>query len=86
MPANVIAALPKDLKPPIEAHRRLTASSRNALILWEMVARETLQQIEYDFLAIRVLYFLVFLLSPKRHLLTKRCKIRRFALENDWLR
>ena len=25
MPANVMAALPKDLKPPIEAHRRLIA-------------------------------------------------------------
>ncbi len=25
MPANVMAALPNDLKPPIEAHRRLTA-------------------------------------------------------------
>jgi hypothetical protein len=30
--------------------------------------------------------FLNFLLSSTRHLLTKRFKFRRFALENDWLR
>jgi hypothetical protein len=44
---------------------------------------ETLQPMEYDFLAIRVLFFLNSFLSPKRHLLTKCLKLRRFALEND---
>jgi hypothetical protein len=51
-----------------------------------MLDRETLQQIEYDFLAIRILFLLNFLLSPKRHLLTKPSKLRRFSLENDRLR
>jgi hypothetical protein len=48
--------------------------------------RETLRKIDYDFLAIRILFFLKFLFSSKRHLLTKRLKLWRFALKSDWLR